>query len=91
MGTSTLVLQGEFWRSDISKIHKLCFLNGLFYYLQTSLVGGVRLKRFFSAKPATAVTKTNADAVGQKVRDPPDRRTLHDEVCVGEIRLLEVL
>lgn len=38
MGTSTLVLQKEFWRSDISKMHKLCFVNGMFYYLQTALV-----------------------------------------------------
>lgn len=42
MGTSTLVLQGEFWRSDISRMHKLCFVNGMFYYVQTCLVGGVQ-------------------------------------------------
>lgn len=38
MGTCTLVLEGEFWRSSISKMHKMCFVNGLFYYTQTALV-----------------------------------------------------
>lgn len=40
MGTCTLVLDWEFWRSSISKMHKMCFINGLFYYTQTALVGG---------------------------------------------------
>eukprot|EP00903_Cladosiphon_okamuranus_P011813 g11101.t1 len=37
MGTCTLVLEGEFWRSSISRMHKLCFVNGMFYYFQTAL------------------------------------------------------
>ena len=38
MGTSTLVLQRDFWRSDISSIHKLCFFNGMLFYVATALV-----------------------------------------------------
>ncbi|CAM9997739.1 unnamed protein product, partial [Ectocarpus fasciculatus] len=37
MGTSTLVLQKDFWQSDISRIHKLCFFNGMLFYLATAL------------------------------------------------------
>ncbi|CAM9620212.1 unnamed protein product [Ectocarpus sp. 6 AP-2014] len=37
MGTSTLVLQKEFWQSEISKTHKLCFFNGMLFYLATAL------------------------------------------------------
>ncbi|CAM9352639.1 unnamed protein product [Scytosiphon promiscuus] len=37
MGTATLVLQREFWQSDISSIHKLCFFNGMLFYLATAL------------------------------------------------------
>ena len=33
------MLEKEFWRSNVSSIHKLCFLNGLLYYVATSLVG----------------------------------------------------
>ncbi|CAN0508502.1 unnamed protein product, partial [Laminaria digitata] len=38
MGSATLVLEKEFWESSISKIHKLCFLNGMLYYVATALV-----------------------------------------------------
>eukprot|EP00903_Cladosiphon_okamuranus_P011009 g10398.t1 len=37
-GSCTLVTETGFWRSKISKIHKLCFLNGLMYYIATALM-----------------------------------------------------
>lgn len=38
MGSATLISEKGFWGSNISKLHKLCFLNGLLYYLATSIV-----------------------------------------------------
>eukprot|EP00752_Nemacystus_decipiens_P013327 g11801.t1 len=37
MGSCTLVLQRDFWRSDISSTHKLCFINGMLFYLASAL------------------------------------------------------
>ncbi|CAM9197832.1 unnamed protein product, partial [Scytosiphon promiscuus] len=37
-GSATLVTKREFWRSDISNLHKLCFLNGMLYYVATALL-----------------------------------------------------
>ncbi|CAM9791095.1 unnamed protein product, partial [Scytosiphon promiscuus] len=37
-GSATLVQEKEFWQSGISKLHKLCFLNGMLYYMATALV-----------------------------------------------------
>lgn len=38
MGSATLVLRKDFWRSNISSIHKICFLNGMLYYTATAVV-----------------------------------------------------
>ncbi|CAN0411851.1 unnamed protein product, partial [Ascophyllum nodosum] len=38
MGSATLVMDKEFWRSHIPTIHKICFLNGLLYYTATALM-----------------------------------------------------
>ena len=48
-GSCTLVTEKGFWGSGISKIHKLCFLNGLLYYIATALVCMRRLKLSCSA------------------------------------------
>ncbi|CAM9227257.1 unnamed protein product, partial [Ectocarpus sp. 6 AP-2014] len=37
-GSSTLVREKEFWKSGISNLHKLCFLNGMLYYMATALL-----------------------------------------------------
>ncbi|CAM9337250.1 unnamed protein product [Ectocarpus fasciculatus] len=37
-GSATLVREKEFWMSNISPRHKLCFLNGLLYYMATALL-----------------------------------------------------
>ncbi|CAM9226801.1 unnamed protein product [Ectocarpus sp. 6 AP-2014] len=37
-GSATLVREKEFWTSNISKHHKLCFLNGLLHYMGTTLL-----------------------------------------------------
>ncbi|CAN0266234.1 unnamed protein product [Ectocarpus fasciculatus] len=37
-GSSTLVREKEFWKSSISNLHKLCFLNGMLYYMATALL-----------------------------------------------------
>lgn len=38
MGTISLVLEIDFWKSNISSIHKLAFINGLLYYVGSALV-----------------------------------------------------
>lgn len=38
MGSATLIAEKEFWNSTISKSHKLCFLNGMLYYLASAMV-----------------------------------------------------
>ena len=38
MGSATLVSQKGFWSAGLSVIHKVCFFNGLLYYIATSLV-----------------------------------------------------
>lgn len=45
MGSATLVMEKEFWRSNISSIHKLCFLNGMLYYMATALVRSFTMYR----------------------------------------------
>ncbi|CAM9713813.1 unnamed protein product [Ectocarpus sp. 12 AP-2014] len=37
-GSSTLIREKEFWKSGISNLHKLCFLNGMLYYMATALL-----------------------------------------------------
>ncbi|CAM9131093.1 unnamed protein product [Ectocarpus sp. 12 AP-2014] len=37
-GSATLVREKGFWTSNISKRHKLCFLNGMLYYMGTALL-----------------------------------------------------
>ncbi|CAN0407582.1 unnamed protein product, partial [Laminaria digitata] len=37
MGSATLVLEDGFWSANISKLHKICFINGLLYYVATAL------------------------------------------------------
>eukprot|EP00903_Cladosiphon_okamuranus_P011815 g11103.t1 len=37
MGSCTLILERGFWQSDISSIHKLCFFNGMLFYLASAL------------------------------------------------------
>lgn len=44
-GSATLVREKEFWQSNISRIHKLCFLNGMLYYMATALVRSGRRGR----------------------------------------------
>lgn len=61
MGTCTLVLQAKFWQSDISRIHKLCFVNGMFYYIQTALVGGARGQNELLREPV--IIKKNINVV----------------------------
>lgn len=50
MGSCTLVLQRNFWRSDISSIHKLCFMNGMLFYLASALVGAAVLGDQYPAR-----------------------------------------
>ena len=38
VGTLSLVSEAEFWTSNISNIHKLAFLDGLFCYAASALV-----------------------------------------------------
>eukprot|EP00903_Cladosiphon_okamuranus_P008684 g8320.t2 len=38
MGSCTLVLHRDFWRSDISSVHKLCFIHGMLAYLASPLI-----------------------------------------------------
>ena len=37
MGSTTLLTNPEFWRSNLTKIQKLCFLGGMMYYSATAL------------------------------------------------------
>ncbi|CAM9907342.1 unnamed protein product [Ascophyllum nodosum] len=57
MGSATLVLEKEFWRSNVSSIHKLCFLNGLLYYVATSLM------LFLTPIPFLMLVWINADNI----------------------------
>lgn len=38
MGSATLVSERGFWSANLSAIHKVCFFNGLLYYIATALV-----------------------------------------------------
>ena len=38
-GTVSLVLEKDFWKSNLSFTQKLCFFNGMMYYISTALVG----------------------------------------------------
>lgn len=40
LGILTLVSSNGFWGSEISCMNKLCFFNGLLYYLAPALVRG---------------------------------------------------
>ena len=37
MGSTTLLTNPEFWKSNLTKIQKLCFLGGMMYYSSTAL------------------------------------------------------
>lgn len=39
MGSATLVTEPGFWNADLSALHKICFFNGLLYYIATAMVG----------------------------------------------------
>ncbi|CAN0114863.1 unnamed protein product [Hapterophycus canaliculatus] len=38
MGSATLVTEPGFWSADLSALHKICFFNGLLYYIATAMV-----------------------------------------------------
>ncbi|CAM9907274.1 unnamed protein product, partial [Ascophyllum nodosum] len=57
MGSATLVMEKEFWKSNISRVHKLCFLNGLLYYIATSLM------LFLTPIPFLMLVWINADEI----------------------------
>lgn len=38
MGSTTLMSNREFWRSKLSKMQKLCYVSGMFYYCATAVV-----------------------------------------------------
>eukprot|EP00903_Cladosiphon_okamuranus_P008151 g7850.t1 len=38
MGSATLVSEKGFWSANLSTIHKVCFFNGLLYYIATALL-----------------------------------------------------
>lgn len=42
MGSASLVSDREFWKADLSTLHKVCFFNGLLYYIATALVRRAR-------------------------------------------------
>eukprot|EP00752_Nemacystus_decipiens_P002163 g2060.t1 len=56
-GSCTLLTEKGFWGSTISKIHKLCFLNGLLYYIATALLV------FIAPMPILLLVWTEADGV----------------------------
>lgn len=38
MGSATLVSEKGFWSANLSNLHKICFFNGLLYYIATAMV-----------------------------------------------------
>lgn len=38
MGSASLLSDKGFWKANLSVIHKVCFLNGLLYYIATAMV-----------------------------------------------------
>lgn len=38
MGSAALVMSRGFWKSNVSKMQKLCFLSGMMYYVATAVV-----------------------------------------------------
>lgn len=38
MGSTTLLSDKTFWRSNLTSMQKLCYLSGMFYYSATAMV-----------------------------------------------------
>lgn len=44
MGSTTLLMNREFWGSSLTKMQKLCYLSGMFYYSATAVVSQERAR-----------------------------------------------